>query len=104
MAIFRMSAISIAIPPQSPITGGPEKVAKELSANARSGYRISKYQETAAPKSLVRENLNARAKVWMLQDLSISSNSEYVYAISQSIYRCYWVKEVGKSPSQEHCL
>ena len=52
-----MSSGSISIPPTGTITGGePEKVAQDLSANARSGYRISAgiERELCAEKSITR--------------------------------------------------
>ena len=75
-----MSADSISIPHRAYVTGEPSKSPNEFSANSTPCYRISIFQENAVRKILIPENLNCRAKVWMAQDLSIYTNSEYVYA------------------------
>ena len=72
-----MSAISLSIPPPSPIKGEPEKVAKDSPANDLAGYRTSTTRESEVRKSQTPANLNVRAKVWISRDLSTYGNSQY---------------------------
>ena len=87
-----MSAISISIPPQESITGGPPKAVKNSAANPLSGYRISTNKEDSVRRIILPENLNARTKVWMSQELSIYPNSEYAYDISPIAPSLFWDK------------
>ena len=93
--IFRLSAIGISIPPPIFYIRRDSKVAKELPANSLAGYRISTYQGDAARKILQRSNLNARIKVCAPHDLSIYSNSGYLYAIAQIALELLGVRRPG---------
>ena len=52
-----------------------------ITAYEMSGYRPSMTKDDALRKCLLPISDNVESRVWMSQDLSIYSNSEYVYAI-----------------------
>ena len=79
-----MSVLSNPIPHvEGPVSEQPSPMVSEKaqSANDVSGYRTSMAIEDAIQKCLAPISENARTRIWMSQELSVYSNSEFAYAI-----------------------
>ena len=66
------------------------KEEKTLSANEVSGYMQSMFPEDAIRKCLSPISENARSRILMSQELSVYSNSEFVYAIFPIAISLFW--------------
>ena len=90
-----MPALSIPIPhvegsaSEQAAPTAPEKV---LTANKFPGYRLYIPKVDAIRKCLAPIPDNARARIWMYQDLSLYPNSVYVYAIVSIAIALSWDK------------
>ena len=77
--------------------GGPEAV---HSGNEMSGYRLPMSKEDDVRKSPLPISDNVASRVWMSHDLSIYSNSEYVYTIFSIAVALFWdqgCREIAQS-------
>ena len=88
-----MPALSIPIP-QGAVSvseqASPMAPGKVQTANGLSGYKNSTALEDSIQKFLAPISVNARTRIWTAQDLSLYSNSEYLYAIFPIAIAVFW--------------
>ena len=90
-----MSLLSAPIPQMeesAPAHVSPTLPVRAHSSNEVSGYRSSTTAGDAVPKCMLPISDNASSRVWMSQDPSIYSNSEYVCAIFPIAVDLFWDK------------
>ena len=79
-----MSVVSVQVPENIGVSVSENAIgipAPERSPNELDGYKVSMWKADAVGKCLGQISENARNQVWMCPELSVFSNSEYVYAI-----------------------